>query len=486
MNGNVKPLNKTNQVWQHWQTELMAALTLSLPMAGAQLAQVALSFTDALMCGQLGAVALAGAGLGTAALSMVLLPLLGLVQAVSPLMAQAQGAQDERGLRQSLRQALLLALALGFLAFGILSVIPQVLLWIGEPQHLVQIAHDYLGAVRWSLIPALLVGVLRGGLDALSRPRPGLVISLSAVGLNLGLNWLLVFGKWGFPALGVAGSGWATTLVSLWMLLAFLWVFRAEPSLRKHDFVGGTWQLQEAYLRELLRVGLPMCLAILAEVWLFCSLSFLMGKLGPVALAAHQVALNLTTLTFMFALGVANASTVRVGQAMGRGEPAQARRAGAVGMLLGMIVMSTTGLAFWLIPTFLIGLFLDLHDPGNLAVADVAVVLLHLATFFQIFDALQVTSQGALRGLKDTFVPMLMGFVCYWLLGFGGALILAFGYQWGAKGLWMGLILGLSSAGLSLAGRFFSHFSASGRLEREGGIQPLTESLRSEKFPNAG
>ena len=456
---------------QIWRKELISALKLSLPMAGAQLAQVSLSFIDALMCGRLGASALAGAGLGTAAFAMILLPLLGIINAVSPLVAQAHGAEDPEGVRQNMRQTLILACGLGLIGILLLSWTPALLRWMEQPPELIAIAKSYLDAARWSLLPAFLVAGLRGTLDALSRPRIGLLVSLSAIGINIVCNWAFMFGHLGFPDLGVAGTGWATTLVNLWMLLLLICYLDLDPSLKTRHLLRGKWRIETAYCTEILRIGTPICFGIMAEVWLFCGLSFLMGKLGSTALAAHQIALNLSSLTFMFALGISNASTVRVGQALGKGDPVAARRAGATGMLLGMAIMSTAGLSFWLAPRLYISAFLDLNDPANAAVIGLAILLLRLATLFQIFDALQVTSQGALRGLKDTFIPMLIGFACYWLIGFGGGVVLAFQFKMGATGLWWGLILGLSSAGIGLSGRFFSHF----REQNRGSIIPVQD-----------
>lgn len=433
--------------------EFRAALLLALPMAGAQLAQVSLHIIDTLMCGRLGALALAGAGLGTAAFSMIMLPLLGVMGAVAPMVSQAYGANDTEQVSRSLSQALILGLLIALPGMVLLTLAAPLLQWAGQPAEAVAIADSYLKAARWSLLPALWVGALRYFLDSLSRPRIALIVTVSAIALNVLVNWLLMFGNLGFPALGVAGTGWATTLVNLWMLMALLIFARWDRTLR--PLMHWTVQPDRTVLLGLLRLGLPMALTIMAEVWLFVGLTFLMGLLGTVPLAAHQVALNISTLTFMFALGVANATTVRVGQALGRGTPAAARQAGVSGMLLGMSVMSLSGLVFWFAPRLVIAFYLNLEAAENQAVIDMTVLLLRLAALFQIFDALQVTSQGALRGFKDTFVPMWISFVAYWIVGLGSALFLGFYLERGAVGLWSGLIVGLAAAAFSLSARFF-------------------------------
>lgn len=432
--------------------EARATFILALPMAGTQLAQVALQFIDNLMCGQLGTQALAGVGLGSAALATLLLPLLGLMGAVSPMASQAHGAEDLQALHQTVRQGLVAAVCLAPVAMLLLQLAPDLLLWMGNPPESVAQCRLYLQSVQWCLLPALLVGVMRAFLDSLSRPRFALYVALGAIGINITCNWLLMFGHWGFPRLGVAGTGWATTAVNLLSALALGLYIGLQKELRSR-FWG---PLQAPLQKELLKIGTPMMLAVMAEVWLFTGLTFVMGKFGSKALAAHQIALNLSTLTFMFAMGVSNAATVRVGQAMGRQKPLQARQAGAAAMLLGMGLMACSALAFWWVPHWFIGFFIP---PGqNPDVTALAVRMLHLAALFQIFDALQVTSQGALRGIKDTFWPMLIGFGCYWGVGFGSSLTLAFSWQGGPVALWQGLVLGLMAASLFLSRRFFNSF----------------------------
>lgn len=437
--------------------ELREAITLSLPIAGAQLAQVALSIIDHLMCGRLGPLALAGVGLGSASLSLLLIPLLGWVGVVSAFVSESLGAEQEQDVVPYVQHGLFLAVVLGVIGTLLLSLAPALLNQMGYEPALLSVTHDYLNSVRWSLLPALLAGVLKPFLDSLHLPRIGLWVTLSGIGLNIVANLGLMFGKWGLPALGVAGTGWATSLVNCWILLCFIGVIVWYHPLHKYPVFKATGNgLQVEKLNAYLKVGGPIGLTILFEVALFSGLSFLMGKLGPTALAAHQIALSICTVTFMFALGVSYATTVRVAHGIGKKNLPYARRAGLIGMALGMGVMGCAGLSFVWFPEYLITLFLDPADLRNQGVIQLAVQLLYLAAFFQIFDALQVTSQGALRGLKDTFWPMLISLVCYWVIGYGFALLLGFYADLGARGLWMGLIVGLLSAGLVLSSRFFT------------------------------
>lgn len=433
--------------------DLPAAIRLSIPMASAQLASIALQVTDNIMCGRLGASALAGAGLGGAFYAMMFLPLLGMIAALSPLVAHAYGSRDPGKARASLHQALLLALGLGLLIVLVLGQAAPILTWLGQPAELVEIADRYLQAMRWAAPPALIMAALRCFLDSQSMPRIGLIVAITGIFVNLLGNWLLIFGHFGLPALGVAGSGWATVSVNVWMALMLAGYLLLEPTMRKRELFAG-FRPDPGVLRELLRVGVPAACAILAEVWLFTGMSFLMGYLGTSAVAAHQIALGAASTTFMIALGISNASTVRVGQALGRGDRAAARQAGLTGTVLGLACMSLTALLFWQLPQLVIGVYIDIEVPANAAVVTLATALLHLAALFQLFDALQVTSQGALRGFKDTFAPMLIGVLCYWGVGLGSAVWLCFGLGMGAPGLWTGLVLGLMSAGAGLFLRF--------------------------------
>lgn len=438
--------------------EVRNALKLALPMAVTQLAQVALGVTDTLMCGRLGGNALAAVGLGTSAFAMLWLPVMGIVQAIGPLVAQAHGAGDRDAIRRHVHHGLALALLLGVLGVGVLGVMGPVLRWMNQPPELIGLAESYILAVRWGLIPALMATVLRGFLDGLSRPRPGLIIALFGLCINVVANWGLMFGHWGLPALGVAGAGWASSCVNSFAFGALVLYTLWDPTLRPYRIWEGPITLVISAWSEFLRVGLPMAGGIMAEVWLFTGMAFLMGQFGASAVAAHQVSLNVASTTFMLALGIANASTVRVGQAIGRGDPLAARLAGRVGMGLGVTVMGLMGLVLWFAPTAILGLYLDLNDPANAPVIALGVQFLRLAALFQLFDALQVTSQGALRGLKDTRTPMLIGFACYWGVGLGSAVLLAFGLGWREMGLWCGLILGLMAAAIALNTRFHWHF----------------------------
>lgn len=458
--------------WLQWRSEMLATIVLAVPIAGAQLAQIALQVVDNMMCGRLGAQSLAGVGLGSAVLATLLLPLLGIVGIISAFISESEGQQVASEVpRRFFQQGLYLALILGVPATLVLGHAPELLRWSGQQEVLVAIAERYLDTVRWCIVPALLLGVLKTTLDSVSRPQPGFWIAISGIVFNVFANQILMFGGWGdrlwFAPLGVAGTGWATALTNVWMMILLAGFLAWDRRLQAYGFFKRFVPISWPMILQLWRTGAPVGVSILSEVGLFAGMTFLMGYMSHTALAAHQIALNVASLTFMCALGVSYATTVRVGGAMGAKDPEKARRAGGLGMLLGILIMGGAGLLFWLMPAQIVGLYLDLGDPENRAVLALGGHLLQLAALFQVFDALQVTSQGGLRGLKDTFVPMIIGFCCYWCIGLGSGVFLGFGLNWGARGLWMGLILGLASASLLLCRRFFRFFVSAVRPSRD-------------------
>ena len=434
--------------------ELRATLHLAGPVVAAQLAHISMGFVDTVMVGRLGPEALAGVALGNTVFFFFAIMGMGMVRAVGPMVSQAVGAEDPAAVGRSVRQGLWLAGGLGLVILLILSNVEPVLRWTGQEPTAIAGATAYLDAIRWGILPFLGFAALRSFVEGLSRPLPVTIISFVGVAVNIGANELLMFGRWGVPALGLAGTGWASTIVFsvLFGALAVL-VHRAAP-FAEHGVFTRLRKPVSSYLRELVWVGAPMGASRGIESSLFMVTTVMMGTLGTTALAAHQIAIQCAAFAFMVPLGVGMAGTVRVGQAAGARDESGARRAGGVAMGLATLSMVGTAVLFWTLPRPLAGLYLDLSDPGNAEVIALAVQLLGVAAVFQLFDGLQVAAHGALQGLKDTRVPMGIAAVTYWGIGLGT------GYLWGVRGgggpeaLWWGLVAGLAAAAVLLVARF--------------------------------
>lgn len=444
--------------------EIPVLIAVALPLALAQLAQQAMGFVDTLMAGRLGPEALAGIGLGAVTFHLVLVVLSSTLFAIGPLVAQATGARRPDEAARALRQGVWLALLLAPVAMACLWWTPALLAAMGQDPAAVATARGYLRAVAFSTGPFLLFTALRAYLEGQGHTRPLMLVAFAGAGLNVLANQAFMFGRWGFPALGLTGTGVATTLV--YTLMAAIALAHVGARYRAPAALAGPWRWDPARLRQIVRLGWPISVTVGFETGLFATSALLMGRIGAAELAGHQVAIQTASFTFMIPLALGVATTARVGHAVGRGEPLGVRAAGAVGIALALAVMLLTALAFRFAARPIVGLYLDLAEPANAAVIGHAVAFLAVAAAFQLFDGLQVTALGALRGLKDTRAPMLITLVSYWVVGLGGGVALAFGFGLGGIGLWWGLVLGLAVAGAALLARFL-------HLSRSAGAAPL-------------
>ncbi|HEY9623308.1 MAG TPA: MATE family efflux transporter [Crinalium sp.] len=436
------------------RTEIKACLQLAIPLAGAQLSQAANGFADTLMMGLLGSQALAAGGLGSAAFMALYIISTGVLSAVSPLVAEAHGADRPDRVRQVAIQGVWLAVLIAIPLTLVIWHIDALMPYLGQEPENAVMAGAYLKAIAWGVLPGLAFAALEHVVAALSQPRPIMAIMVGGTMFNVGANYVLMFGKFGLPALGLAGIGWATTL-TYWLMLLSLGLYIAnQPSLRRYRIFRHLLQFDWRTLWEVTQVGIPIGLLFAFETGLFTVTTFLMGYLGTTTLAAHQIALRTASITFMVPLGIAYATTVRVGQLIGQNNPLGARLAGFVGMGLGGLFMATMGLLVWLAPRAIASLYLDINDPANQPVIDSAIALLGVAALFQVFDGVQVVASGALRGLKDTRIPMLLGIFSYWGIGLTSGCLLGLRWHLGGVGLWLGLAIGLAIASFILSWRF--------------------------------
>ncbi len=441
-----------------WGQEARALLALSGPLVLTNVGQVAIHTTDVIMLGWLGAPALAAGSMGATLIFMLLIMGIGVVMATAPMVAQDLGRKPNavREPRRTLRQGFWVSVVLGAPAMALLSMTGPMLVVTGQNPDLAAGAAAYVETAVWAFIPTLWFVCLRCFIAAFERPRAALVVTVIGIAVNAVGDYVLIFGALGLPALGLRGAGIATSLTNFFLFATLLAFVLTDRRFRRFQILGRFWRPDWVRFREMFRIGVPMGVARGMEVGLFGSAIFLMGLIGVDEVAAHQIALQCAGITFMVPMGLSQAATVRVGLAVGRGDSEGVMRAGGLAFAMGAGFMACTGILMVSFPQEITGLFLDLDDPANLRVLELAVLFLYVAAAFQIADGLQVIAAGALAGLKDTRVPMILSGIAYWLVGLGTCIPLAFAVGLGGFGIWIGLAVGLFAGAALLMHRFYA------------------------------
>jgi MATE family multidrug resistance protein len=424
------------------RTEIGPMFALAWPVAAAELGWMAMGLVDTMLVGRVGADAIGAVSIGSHLFFAVAITGIGMLLGLDYLVATAHGAGRPDDGRRALLQGLYLAVAVSIALTAALFGLEAQLDHLGLQPSVAAATRPYLRTLTWSLLPLLLFSALRRYLQAIGRVRPVMVALVSANVINAVAGWILVFGNWGAPALGAVGAGWATC-ASRGYMLAFLAVivWRGEH--------GRGTRLARApdriLLARLVRLGVPAATQMLLECGVFATATVLAGSLSASALAAHQIALSAAAFTFMVPLGVSAAAAVRVGHAVGRRQPAAARRAGWAALLLGVSFMSASAVVFLTAPHVVLRVFTDVPE-----VIATGVTLLAVAAAFQLFDGLQVVATGVLRGVGDTRTPMLANLGGHWIIGLPIGAALCFRIGWGVTGLWIGLCVGLIAVALTL------------------------------------
>ncbi len=428
--------------------EARGTIVLALPLVAGQVSQMLMGVVDTLMIGRLGVVPLAA---GTLAMTLVHVPLIfsiGVLVSVSIRVSQARGAGDVAGARGAVRNGLYLAFVLGALSLVAGFLFHPALALLGQDAAVAERAETYFLIVMASLVPGLACMVFKNFADAMNRPWGAFWILLGDVGLNVVLNWILIYGNLGAPAMGLEGAGWATLIARLvGVVVLFGWTswwggfgeWVPRRWLRAPDWTA---------IRSLLRVGLPTSVQLLAEVGAFVVATVMIGWLSAEALAAHQIAITCAATTFMIPLGISMALTVRMGEAWGAGESARLRPIVTGGLLLGAGVMVASAVTFLLAGRTIAGWFIP-----DATVVGIAANLLVVAGIFQISDGIQIVSAGCLRGINDVRIPAGIALAAYWVVALPLGAWLAFGWGLGAVGVWFGLTLGLAVAAVWLGTR---------------------------------
>lgn len=425
--------------------ETRALYRLAWPLAAANLLQMLVHAIDVIFVARLGDEALAASALGVSIFGLLVWTMTGLVGAVAPLISAELGQRKHavREVRRSMRMALWLSVLVGVAAMGICMTGGWIMTVTGQPPATSARAMAFLMVLMWAMIPMIAASVLRIFVAALGRPQIGMVITLMALFVNALGNWTLVFGNLGLPALGLVGSALSSVITSLVMLLAYVVVIQTDRQFRRYHLFGNWWRPEWSRFADLVRIGLPIGLTILAEAGLFTGAAFLMGRIGEAQLAGHTIALQVAALAFQVPFGVAQATTIRVGLAYGARDHRGIAVAGQAAMLLGIGFMVLTAAVIWAFPRLVLSIYVDVDAPHNAALVGFALQFLLVAAAFQLFDGAQVVAAGALRGLQDTRTPMFIAIGGYWIAGYGAAITLGFWTPLAGLGVWIGLAVGL-------------------------------------------
>ena len=423
--------------------EIISTFKLALPVVLGEIGWMAMGVADTILVSDLGPAAIGASGIGGSVYFTFAVFGMGLFLGLDTLVSQSHGAGKHDESRQWLRTGVFLALLLTPFLTILFAVVLQTVDYWGLTPEVLPMAHSYMKVVLWSTGPLLVYSALRRYLQSIGRVRPVMIVLLSANLLNIAFNWILVYGHLGSPAFGVSGSAAATVISRIYLAAGLAWiVWSIDPtifsskwyrSIFKHDLV------------KLVRLGFPAASQITMEVGIFSLASTLIGRMAPVSLAAHQIVLNITSLTFMIPLGIASAAAVRVGHAVGAKKLTSAARAGWAAIALTNVVMISLAASFVLIPATLVDLFTADHE-----IIRQGVRLLAIAAVFQIFDGLQAVTTGSLRGLGDTRTPAICNLVAHWLIGLPVGVYLAFEMQMEVRGIWVGLSTGLIVTGIVL------------------------------------
>lgn len=450
-----------------WRTEFAATLRLAGPLALANILQMAIHAVDVIFVAQLGATALAAASLSVAVYGLVLWALSGLTSSVSALIAEEVGRRRHavREVRRSVRMGMWMAVFSGLIGMGICLAGEPLMRLTGQDPAVTRMAGNFLGILSIAMVPMIVASVLRGFLAALGRPVFATIIAALMIGVNALGNYILIFGHWGAPALGLEGSAIASVITAFAFVGCYAIAIARDRRLRRFHIWGRWWHWDPQRFRAIWRIGAPIAVTIVAEAGIFNAAAFMMGAISPLALAAHTLALQIAAIAFQVPFGIGQAATIRVGYYFGSGDKAAIGRAGWVAIVTGIGFMLLTAGAMLLAPRHLLGLYVDIDAPANAAMIALAVQYMVVAAAFQLFDGAQAVALGALRGLQDTRMPMAFALFGYWVPGLLTSMVLGFVTPLGGLGVWFGLAVGL----MVVAALLMSRWAARGRL----GLVPI-------------
>ncbi len=446
------------------RNENKQTLKLAFPMMASYLGQMLLGLADTVMIGQLGTVELAAVAFMNTLIHLIMASGIGLAVGVGVEIARAHGAKAHEAAAEALRHGLVLAASLGLLIWALLIFLQPAFHLLGQPAEVMQLLPPYLKWVAPSLAFMIPIMVLKSFSESKNHPWPVFWIQIAGVALNIGLNALLIFGNLGFPELGLAGAGLATCLSRILTLLAMWFYLRASHTLAEARPTRWLAPLSRKELLRLFSLALPISAQMLMEFGAFTVSALFIGRLGPLAMAAHQIAITCAATTYMIPLGLSGALGIRVGHLMGAGDSERCRRVCLGTQLMTLGIMGSFALLYLSRGTWIAGIFTE--DPELIALSS---SLFLIAGLFQIFDGLQVVSMGALRALKDVIVPSILSLIGYWVISFPLGLHLCFQRGWGVRGFWTSLGLGLFLSSCSLGLRLWKILWRSSKSSEKSG-----------------
>ena len=420
-------------------------MTLALPVILAEVGWMSMGLVDTIMVGPLGPAAIAATGMGSSVFTSIAIFGMGLMLGLDAFVSQAHGGGNERECVLWLHQGVWLACCLAVPVMAVTWMLFGTLEWWGLHPETGRLVGPYLRVIAVGTLPLLLYASFRRYLQGIHMVRPIMLALVSANIVNAIANWVLIYGNLGAPALGVEGAAWATTAARVYMAGCLYLAIRLEHRRRGHRHPRVGLGIDTARIRRLIALGFPAASQVALEVGVFAAATALAGRLDPVSSGSHQIALNIASLAFMVPLGLSSAAAVRVGYAVGAGDPHRAARAGWTALATGAVIMTTIGVIFFVWPVPLLQLF-----SRDTRMIEIGVGLLGIAAAFQLFDGTQAVVTGALRGIAETRMPMIVNIVGHWVLGLPVGYTLCFRFAWGVSGLWMGLSIGLVVAALVL------------------------------------
>lgn len=443
-------IKKIQAYYQAYRKDLQATLKLSYPIIIGQVGVVLMSVVDNVMVGRLGATALAASSIANAIFFILVVVGLGTMTIITPLVATSHSKEDHKEGSLLLSAGIKVALFMAIIFVGIAYILANSFHIFKQPEKVVPLAIEYFMIIAFSAIPMMLFRAVKHFADGLSVTKPAMYVTYASIGVNIILNWILIYGNLGFPALGLAGAGYATLLTRVCMAAGLYWYVFTKARFR--PFIQGfsLFQNSKKQIRIIIKKGLPSGFQHFFEVSAFAGAAIIVGWLGEKPLAAHQIALSLSSITYMAATGLSVAGSIRVGNAAGEENPAQIFRAGTSSFVLGLAFMSLCCIVFISLNYMLVQFYIDDQE-----VIKIAAALMIIAGFFQISDGIQVVALGLLRGIGDVNIPTVITLVSYWVIALPVGYLLCFETSWGVEGMWIGLLLGLTVSAVFLTLRFY-------------------------------